>query len=517
MRILNLAFGYYPQNVIAEKPNHDVIYACVNLDKQSFASGKVIKLPNGKFDIVNFLKQLPNGWYPDLISISSSLLVAQDPPIPLGINKLDCPTVMKLSDSHHGFRPIQNILEYSLKVGCQYHWTIYDRHHLHFYKEAGLSNVFWMPGAININLSYKIQPSLHKEYDVIFCGKSDDYHFYRKHLLEYLSSNSIKVARDRFTDIQMVYDAYSKSKIVFNCSLNGDLNLRVFETLMSGGFLLTDKLSCNSGLTKLFNVGKHFDCYESEQELIEKVQMYLKNPEKALEIAIEGQDYFLKNYHPQFLKDTFYNYLVKGEPLPCIFSGINEQNMFLIARQKNDIVCLKERLYIYEFLQSIQQFNLKTEVLCFLPKTQSLINDIQDLERLKLTVVSSTDELEIYKEKNFSIIILEQDSLYLLKSNYLKYQLPDNFQSCNLLIITGSFSFLNKILLKSNLSKKGFVLLNSQDFKTNSCLVFLNTSKLINTNLNMPINNNKKISIFGYFLIRIKKYLRGLSLRESMQ
>jgi len=412
MRILNLSFGYYPQNINAGESNHEVLCACVNPTQEAISSGKAIKLPTGKFDILKLLEQLPEGWSPDLISLSSSLLVAENPPLPLGINKLECPTVMKLSDSHHGHRPIQSIIEYSLQVGCSYHWTIYDRHHLHFYREAGLPNVFWMPGAININFPHHLEPSINKEHDVIFCGSSDDYHFYRQYLLGYLSKNYIKVTRTRFPEIEMVYDAYSKSKIVFNCSLNGDVNLRVFETLMSGGFLLTDRLSSNSGLTHLFTAGKHFDWYESEQELLEKVQFYLNNPSLALEIAIQGQNHFLQNYHPQFLRDTFYNHLLQKAPLPSIFLGeCDQQKLFIIKNQdrNQDYLSLKSRLEVYEFLQYIQQFSLPSELVYFLPRNQSLANDIQNLEKLKFIILESAEELKEYQTKRCSIFITDGD------------------------------------------------------------------------------------------------------------
>ena len=43
---------------------------------------------------------------------------------------------------------------------------------------------------------------------------------------------------------------YSESKIVLNASINGDLNMRVFEALTSGALLVTDRIE--NGLDTLF-------------------------------------------------------------------------------------------------------------------------------------------------------------------------------------------------------------------------------------------------------------------------
>ena len=51
-------------------------------------------------------------------------------------------------------------------------------------------------------------------------------------------------------------DMCASSVVSFNASLNGDLNLRVFETLSAGGCLLTDRLSAQSGLDLILKTAK---------------------------------------------------------------------------------------------------------------------------------------------------------------------------------------------------------------------------------------------------------------------
>ncbi|NEO48907.1 MAG: glycosyltransferase family 1 protein, partial [Moorea sp. SIO4A3] len=269
LRILNISIHYPTENSFTS-PSEEVVYACINPPKEAVESGKAISLARGKFDIRNILAKLPSNWYPELISISSSLALIENPPIPIGLQNVNFQSVMKLTDSHHMHRPIQNLIEYSKMVGCSYHWTSYNRQHIHFYREAGLANVFWMPGSMNI-LPYEIKPvSLNKKnIDVIFLGSRGSTHPHRNNLLEFLEKSNINVTIKRFPYKESL-QTYATSKIVLNCSLNGDFNRRVFETLMAGGFLITDRLAPESGLPLIFKEGEHLELYSSKQELLEK-------------------------------------------------------------------------------------------------------------------------------------------------------------------------------------------------------------------------------------------------------
>jgi spore maturation protein CgeB len=89
------------------------------------------------------------------------------------------------------------------------------------------------------------------------------------------------------------------SKIVLNITRSHfygaetGINLRIFEALAAGAFLLTDY--CDE-LTELFVVGEEIEVFRSSDELVEKVDYYLANPEKRLEIARRGHQKFLKLY-----------------------------------------------------------------------------------------------------------------------------------------------------------------------------------------------------------------------------
>ena len=87
-----------------------------------------------------------------------------------------------------------------------------------------------------------MKPPSIRERQVGFIGTSDRVHPYRKKLLETLEKGKKPIVRG-FEDRVAATKLYGRSTISFNCSLNGDLNLRVFEVLSAGAFLLTDELA----------------------------------------------------------------------------------------------------------------------------------------------------------------------------------------------------------------------------------------------------------------------------------
>jgi spore maturation protein CgeB len=89
------------------------------------------------------------------------------------------------------------------------------------------------------------------------------------------------------------------AKIVLNITrshfygVETGVNLRIFEALAAGCFLLTDY--CEE-LEELFVIGEEMEVFRSASELAEKVDYYLKNPELRNKIAQHGHEQFLKKH-----------------------------------------------------------------------------------------------------------------------------------------------------------------------------------------------------------------------------
>lgn len=153
-----------------------------------------------------------------------------------------------------------------------------------------------------------------KTIDVLFVGRSS---FRRIFLLEYIKdkisiygnrwnksypviSSDLKrrivnktVWGDELTDLML------QSKIVLNVTnsnfycVETGLNLRIFEVLAAGGFLLTDHYE---EISELFEIGKEIETYSSGKELKEKVEYYLNHDEERIKIAAAGRKKFYELY-----------------------------------------------------------------------------------------------------------------------------------------------------------------------------------------------------------------------------
>lgn len=87
---------------------------------------------------------------------------------------------------------------------------------------------------------------------------------------------------------QELADTYKCSKIALNITMEqgvSSMNYRVFEVLASGAFLLTD---FKSDIIEFFNEDEDLAFYRTKEELIEKVDFYLKNNQLREQIAQNG-------------------------------------------------------------------------------------------------------------------------------------------------------------------------------------------------------------------------------------
>lgn len=150
-------------------------------------------------------------------------------------------------------------------------------------KEDGIENVFWLPMACDPDIHTPYEKT--KRYDLCFIGNlvGEDRRAYLSYL--YHSYPNIYFGMAFGEAMALIY---SQSRIVFNCSVRGDLNMRVFEAMACGAFLITDRAKDN-GLDLLFKDGEDLVTYDNPKELKEKVDFYLEHPDKREEIADNGR------------------------------------------------------------------------------------------------------------------------------------------------------------------------------------------------------------------------------------
>jgi spore maturation protein CgeB len=153
------------------------------------------------------------------------------------------------------------------------------------------SQTIWLPYAADASTFKKY--ALPKIYDITFVGNIDpSVYAERMRLLDRLKKRfNVHV----FTSIygNEVARIYSQSKIIFNKSLAGELNMRVFEAMSCGSLLLTDKIG--NGLLDLFENRKHLVAYEND-DIEDLVTYYLSHEHERESIAAAGRQEVLMNH-----------------------------------------------------------------------------------------------------------------------------------------------------------------------------------------------------------------------------
>jgi len=207
---------------------------------------------------------------------------------PPGIEDLPIPTACYLIDVHLGTWRYQVARFFDFVFVAQKDYL--ER----FRRAVGHDQVYWLPLAA--------APDVHRDhglpriYDVGFVGN-----IARAHRKTARARRLKLIAKHFYTnDFYKVYmpeevgKVYSQSRIVFNCSIAGDVNMRVFEGTACGALVLTDAIA--NGLDELFEIGQEIVVYQDDAELLEKIAYYLANEEEREAIARAGQRRTLKEH-----------------------------------------------------------------------------------------------------------------------------------------------------------------------------------------------------------------------------
>lgn len=79
------------------------------------------------------------------------------------------------------------------------------------------------------------------------------------------------------------------------------LSDRVFNVLQAGGFLLSDR---NEAITELFREGEELECFETREEMFDKIDYYLAHEEERERIAANGRTKVLAEHTLERRIDT---------------------------------------------------------------------------------------------------------------------------------------------------------------------------------------------------------------------
>ena len=197
---------------------------------------------------------------------------------PKNLESIRCPKACILIDSHLS-------LDWHLEWAQNFdHVFLAQREYLDEFRTNGCKNVHWLPLGCDTEIHSKKSPR--KIYDVGFVGSIFE-KTRRTELLTRIAKKRYHMYTERCFWTEMA-QVISESRIGFNNAIRNDLNMRVFEVLSIGTFLLTDRPT-NCGQDELFTPGQDLGIYE-DSNLPDRVRHHLIHEEHREHIARRGQE-----------------------------------------------------------------------------------------------------------------------------------------------------------------------------------------------------------------------------------
>jgi hypothetical protein len=341
--------------------------------------------PLGAFDLEALLRSSGIATKPDLIVVWSSALHDNRP---ANLRAFRCPKLLICGDTHHLDRPIRTMIDYAGQEAFDAVASAYDRHHLHWFLASGFQHCAWLPGITVQDIAPPWQAR--RTDQVAFVGQfSAALHGWRRAVLERMASAGIPVRAERASRAEAA-SLYAESLVSFNGSLNGDLNMRVFEVLSAGGFLLTDRLSPQAGLDLLFRPGQDCETYADADEAMDKLEFYRTRPAAALRIAEQGAATYRRAHRAEDRIAVLRRWMLDGH-LPDL---LNPRHDLRLATSQADRR-FELRLAAYEMLQDRQRIPPTVRVLAEPGWPAASVLDLLDLCHTQVSVVGPAPDLRM--------------------------------------------------------------------------------------------------------------------------
>jgi len=307
--------------------------------------------PVGDYDLAAVAARLPADQQPDLVVC---LVEANWRNVPRNLTSFRCPKVLLIADTHHMSLPLVGMLRYVASEPYDRCVLLYDRHHAAFFHAAGVRNLYWFPGLTfphnDATLQAARSPGARLAH-VAFVGQAGRHHPRRSRLIDALHASKLPFAARELGQAEGL-GFYGASLLGFNASLNGDINLRVFEILASGAALLTDRLSPTSGFAKLFAENRDCLLYGSPEELVELTVDALAQPAKTQAIGEAGARCFDEHFNAARRRALFQALAFDGTAVPEFdFSPVESTRLFF----GGDATRVREAAMVYEGVQQIHR------------------------------------------------------------------------------------------------------------------------------------------------------------------
>jgi radical SAM protein with 4Fe4S-binding SPASM domain len=320
-------------------------------ERSSDGRVRSLKTPVGEYDLAAIAAKLPKNQQPDVVVC---LVDAAWRNLPRNLTAFACPKVLLIADTHHLTTPLMSMLRYMASEPYDRSVFLYDRHHASFFHAAGFRNLYWFPGLTFPHSDEKVRKARAqgvRQPQIAFVGQVGFLHPLRSRMYTTLLEKKLPVLQKKLSQEESL-GFYGSSLLAFNASLNGDLNLRVFETLSTGAALLTDRLAPESGLERLLVDGREMLTYGSADELIEKATHALANPRETQAIGLAGSDWFDKRYNEAWRRKAFQELAFDGKAVPEFEFSPEEKTRVYFG---GDTDRLLQAMMVYEGVQEIHR------------------------------------------------------------------------------------------------------------------------------------------------------------------
>lgn len=207
---------------------------------------------------------------------------------PRSIERLSIPTACYLIDVHIGSWR---------KAAARFFDGVFvaQKDYVDAYAQAvGHPQVYWLPlaAAPDVHRDHRLE----RFYEIGFVGNLATAHrkTARARRLALLEKQYQTNDFYRHYPPEEVGEVYSRSRIVFNTSIAGDVTMRVFEGAAAGALVLTDGVK--NGLAELLQPGREIVTYEDDNDMLARIDYFLTHPEERESIAAAGRQRVLAEH-----------------------------------------------------------------------------------------------------------------------------------------------------------------------------------------------------------------------------
>ncbi len=315
------------------------------------ANGRWVSLrtPVGQYDLSKVAARLPGDQQPDVVVC---LVDASRRNLPRGLGVFKCPRVLLIADTHHLQSPLLGMLGYATSEPYSRNVILYDRHHAGVFRSAGVKNLYWFPGLTFPHGDETVRSArkTSRVERIAFVGQAGGLHPRRSRLLASMQDRGLPLVQQPLPQARALA-FYGESAVGFNASLNGDLNLRIFEILAAGAALVTDRLAAASGLDELLGNGREYVGYSSAEDLGEAVAGLLASPAARRSLSAAGAAWFDARFGEAHRRNGFSALAFDGRPFP----GCDLPSSAVRVVFPGDLPRLLKSVAVYEGLQELHR------------------------------------------------------------------------------------------------------------------------------------------------------------------